>query len=65
MLELGDARWKDLHGGYRVPYDASLPLQALSIGRDVWAELWAELHHQGDVGVAYAAVTKLIDLAPC
>jgi hypothetical protein len=65
MLELNDTRWKDLHGGYRVAYDASVPLQALTVGDDVWNELWEELHHQGDVDVAsYAAVTKLIDLAP-
>jgi hypothetical protein len=65
MLEFDDPRWKDLDGAYRAPYDASLPLQALANGADVWDELWDELHHQADVGVAsYAAVAKLIELAP-
>jgi hypothetical protein len=33
-------------------------------GIDVWDELWNELHHQGDVGVAsYAAVPQLVRIA--
>lgn len=41
-----------MHGGYRIPYDASAPLIQLEAGRHVWDELWNELHHQGDVGDA-------------
>lgn len=65
-LALSDPRWKTLHAGYRVPYDASVPLKALAHGADpaaIWDELWNELHHQGDVGEAsYAAVPWLVDI---
>ncbi len=61
MLPLNDPRWKTLTGGYRVPYDASVPLARLERGEDVWDELWEELHHQGDVGDAsYASVPHLV-----
>ncbi|HUM11200.1 MAG TPA: hypothetical protein VLT82_09655 [Myxococcaceae bacterium] len=64
MLRLDDPRWKTLEGGYRVPYDASVPLGRLERGEDVWKELWQELHHQGDVGEAsYAAVPHLVRIA--
>ena len=64
MLALTDERWQQLHGGYRIPYDASAPLIQLEAGRDVWNELWDELHHQGDVGEAsYAAVPHLVRIA--
>lgn len=50
--------------GYRIPYDASVPLRLLEDGLDVWDELWNELHHQGDVDVAsYAAVPQLVRIA--
>ena len=33
-------------------------------GKDVWDELWDELNHQGEVGVAsYAAVPELVRIA--
>lgn len=61
MISLDDPRWESLEGGYRVPYDASVPLTALESGDDVWEELWEELHHQGDLGEAsYAAVPHLV-----
>lgn len=64
MLELGDSRWKQLEGGYRIPYDAQPALLALADNKndeEVWSELWENLHHQGDVGVAsYAAVPQLV-----
>lgn len=64
MLCLADEKWKMLNGGYRIPYDASVPLRSLQDGMNVWDELWNELHHQGDVGVAsYAAVTQLVRIA--
>jgi hypothetical protein len=64
MLALTDKRWQQLHGGYRVPFDASAPLIQLEAGQPVWDELWEELHHQGDVGEAsYAAVPHLVRIA--
>lgn len=59
-----DPRWAGLLGGYRVPYDPRRALNSLAQGHEVesaWAELWSELHHQGDVGEAsYAAVPELV-----
>ena len=64
MLELDDKRWQQLHGGYRMPFDASGLLSRLEAGEDVWDEAWAELHHQGDVGEAsYASVPHLVRIA--
>lgn len=64
MLDLADAKWKELRGGYRIPYDASISLRSLEEGTDVWDELWNELHHQGDVDLAsYAAVPHLVRVA--
>ena len=64
MLALEDARWTQLKGGYRVPYDVRPALSRLESGRDtaaVWEELWQELYHQGDVGEAsYAAIPHLV-----
>ncbi len=61
MLSLDDPKWGELKGGYKVLYDASVPLRKLENGEDVWDELWQELHHQGDVGTAsYAAVPQLV-----
>lgn len=69
MLTLDDDKWKELHGGYKVPYDASIALRSMQDGIDVWDELWDELHHQGDVGIAsYAAIPELVRIAsraPC
>lgn len=64
MLNLDDPKWKELNGGYRTPYDASIALRELEAGEDAWDELWQELHHQGDVGEAsYAAVPHLVRIA--
>lgn len=61
MLALDDPKWKQLHGGYRIPYDASDAFRRLEQGGDVWNEVWENLHHQGDVGEAsYAAVPHLV-----
>lgn len=64
MLDLTDARWGELQGGYRVPYDPRSALVKLERGHavaDAWDELWQQLHHQGDVGTAaYAAVPHLL-----
>ncbi|OFA02013.1 hypothetical protein [Duganella sp. HH101] len=64
MLSLEDAQWKEFHGGYRIPYDASVALRSMQDGMDVWDELWNELHHQGDVDVAsYAVVPQMVRIA--
>src|SRR5687768_15642034 len=67
MLPLDDKRWSSLDGGYRVPFDASVPLRQLEHAENlqpIWDELWNELHHQGHVGVAsYAAVPHLVRIA--
>lgn len=64
MPPTDDPRWKDLHGGYRTPYDPRPALQKIESNIDVsaaWSELWNELHHQGDVGEAsYAAIPELV-----
>jgi hypothetical protein len=64
MLPLNDERWKNLEGGYRAKYDASVPLSRIenepsAIG-PIWDELWENLYHQGDVGIAsYAAIPHI------
>ena len=64
MLSLSDQRWRSLKGGYRLPFDASVPLKRLEAGEDVWEELWDNLHHQGDVDEAsYATVPHLVRIA--
>jgi hypothetical protein len=64
MLSLDDEKWKELHGGYRLPYDVSVALRSMQDGIDVWDELWNELYHQGDVDIAsYAAVPQLVRIA--
>lgn len=64
MLILEDRKWQEFSGGYRVPYDASVALRSMQDGIDVWDELWAELHHQGDVDIAsYASVPQLVRIA--
>src|SRR6266542_3663751 len=64
MLSLDDSRWITLEGGYRLPLDPRPLLRQLERGENtdvVWNELWQDLHHQGDVGVAsYAAVPHLV-----
>lgn len=70
MIDLNDKRWKEFEGGYRIPYDVSVPLKKLEQAStseevdSIFSELWQELHHQGDVGVAsYMAVPHLIKIA--
>jgi hypothetical protein len=64
MLELDSEKWRTFEGGYRILYDASVPLRKLEScsvpDEKIIQELWNELHHQGDVGVAsYAALPVL------
>jgi hypothetical protein len=64
MLSLTDSVWHELDGGYHVPYDASTARAQMENGESVWDELWSELHHQGDVGVAsYAAIPQLVRIS--
>ena len=70
MIALNDSRWKEFEGGYRIPYDASIALKRLEQVttkeeiNSVFSELWDELHHQGDVGLAsYFSVPHLIRIA--
>lgn len=68
-MELNNPLWPTLHGGYQIPYNASIPLQELYTQKgwaqreDVLAEFWENLHHQGDVGLAsYMALSHLVAL---
>ena len=68
-MELEDRNWGLLEGGYRIPYDASKPLRKLKGAenanerQEIFDELWENLHHQGDVGMAsYLAIPHLIDI---
>ncbi|MBK7691925.1 MAG: hypothetical protein IPJ31_12705 [Bacteroidetes bacterium] len=68
-MKLDDPIWLKLEGGYRIPYDVSVPLKQListddsKIISDTFAELWDNLHHQGDVGLAsYLAVPQLVTI---
>ena len=65
-MTLDDKLWEKLRGGYKRPYDASVPLRQLEEATDeeeisrIYEELWSELHHQGDVGLAsYLALPQL------
>lgn len=65
MLDLNDQRWKELDGGYRIPFDVSVPLIKLENNvedsESIWSELWENLYHQRDVGVAsYAAIPHIV-----
>jgi hypothetical protein len=65
-MELDDARWKGLVGGYRLLYDPRPALEAIKNGTDAtsaWRELWNGLHHQGSVGDAsYASIPVLVEI---
>lgn len=64
MLNLNDDKWKGFDGGYRINYDVSIPLRKLESfsqpSKEIWNELWEELFHQGDVGIASYAVVPQI-----
>ena len=64
MISLEDARWSNMTGGYKMPFDPRPLLRRLETEHDTaraWQELWEELHHQGDVGDAsFAAVPFLV-----
>jgi hypothetical protein len=64
MINYDDEKWTELDGGYSELYNpvgALLKLENGNTAKDVWEELWNELHHQGDIGMAsYAAVPHLV-----
>jgi len=67
-MDLNDKTWTRLEGGYRIPYDASGPLKRLRDSANLKEidsaldELWENLHHQGDVGIAsYLSIPKIIE----
>jgi hypothetical protein len=69
-MTLDNSIWKDLKAGYKTVYDASIPLKQLekAVGSDeikiILDELWNELHHQGDVGIAsYLALPQIVRIA--
>ena len=70
-LQLDDPKWDTLEGGYKgTQYNASVALKKLEQANDkqainhIYQELWNELHHQGDVGLAsYYAVPHLVRIA--
>jgi hypothetical protein len=65
VISLEDVRWRDLTGGYGIPFDPRPLLKRLETDSDTteaWQQLWDELHHQGDVGDAsFAAVPFLVE----
>lgn len=63
MLNYDDPKWNELSGGYGDynPITALIKLENDEDVEEAWAELWEELHHQGDIGTAsYAAVPHLV-----
>ena len=68
-MDLDNRSWTTLQGGYKIPYNASKPLKQLRDAsrqeefESIFAELWDNLHHQGDVGTAsYLAVPQLVSI---
>lgn len=68
-MNLESSKWADFNGGYEIPYDASVPLKHLravdeiKTASPIFLELWDNLHHQGDVGLAsYYSVPHLITI---
>jgi hypothetical protein len=69
-MTLDDNLWKTLKGGYKIDYDVSIPLRRLEQTENkeeikkILDELWNELHHQGDVGLAsYMALPQLVRIS--
>ena len=68
-MNLDNNIWTNLIGGYKIPFDASIPLRQLYLTNDnglienIFADLWDTLHHQGDLGLAsYFSVPHLVDI---
>ena len=58
--------WKTAEGGRGTRYDPRDAIERLTrspFDKAAWSELWDNLHHQGDVGIAsYAAIPLLVDV---
>ncbi len=70
MLDLRDPFWKNLKGGYKQKFDASIHLLELEKTNNskeidqIFKIFWKELYHQGDVGLAsYYTLPHLIRIA--
>lgn len=68
-MNLDDTKWTTLNGGYKIPYNASAPLKKLhsidkqELMQPIFLELWDNLHHQGDVGLAsYYSVPFIVSI---
>ena len=68
-MDLDDRIWSTAAGGYKIPYNASRALRKLKAAinpeewRPIFEELWENLHHQGDVGLAsYLAIPQLVSI---
>jgi hypothetical protein len=68
-MDLDNPIWNTLTGGYKFPYNASLPLKRLAAAsrqsdfEAILDDLWENLHHQGDVGTAsYLAIPQLVSI---
>ena len=66
MKDFNDPIYKELKGGYKIPYDLTIPLAKLNQKDDlnIWDELWENLIHQGDIGEAsLVAVPYIINIS--
>jgi len=68
-MDLDNSIWSTLEGGYKIPYNASRPLRKLRDAtqqdeiKNIFTELWDNLHHQGDVGIAsYLAIPHIVSI---
>src|SRR4051812_1018837 len=68
-MDLESNIWKTIDGGDNTLYDASVPLKRLLLTNvpdeleTVFTELWDNLHHQGDIGLAsYLSVPQLVKI---
>jgi hypothetical protein len=68
-MELEDKIWSTVKGGYRTAYNPAQVLQKLKASSDsatlahLFEELWDNLHHQGEVGLAsYMSVPQLVSI---
>jgi len=68
-MEINKVDWENLEGGYKIPYNAFIPLEKLRLANSkeatslAFEELWTNLHHQGDVGlVSYYAIPFLVSI---
>jgi hypothetical protein len=68
-MTLENPIWATLEGGYKIPYNASIPLLQLRLASDknttfpIFKDLWDNLHHQGDVDLAsYYAIPHLVEI---